>query len=50
MKDRKIPSDAPKGSRWVYCTYYKHARTGKIMKAADYGRKAWRFLVPERRR
>ncbi len=29
----------------VYCTEYKHAKTGKIMVPAEYGLKAWRFLV-----
>lgn len=34
---------------YVYCREYKHYRTGKIMKASDYGRTAWKFWVPGKR-
>lgn len=32
-------------SKLVFCTSYKHWRTGKIMRASDYGYKAWPFWV-----
>ncbi len=36
---------APPGCRWIFVTEYRHWRTGKIMRARDYGYDAWRFLV-----
>lgn len=38
------------GGYYIYCTEYKHYRTGKIMKASDYGRTAWRFWVPGKKK
>lgn len=35
---------------YVYCTEYRHYRTGKIMKASDYGRTAWRFWVHRKKK
>lgn len=29
----------------VFCTAYRHWRTGKLMRASDYGYKAWPFKV-----
>ncbi len=29
----------------VFCTVYRHWRTGKLMRASDYGYKAWPFKV-----
>lgn len=26
-----------------FCTSYRHYRTGKVMKASEYGYKAWHF-------
>ena len=51
MKDkpRKAPVDSPKDVDRVFCTEYKHAKTGKLMRAADYGHKSWCFLVRNRR-
>lgn len=37
---------ATPGYRWVFRTTYRHYRTGKIMRARDYGYKAWTFLAP----
>lgn len=33
--------------RWklIFCTEYRHWRTGKLMRASDYGYKAWPFKV-----
>lgn len=36
---------APPGFRWIFCREYRHWRSGKIMRAADYGYEAWYFLV-----
>ena len=30
----KPPHPAPSGFKWVFCTYYRHAKSGKIMIAA----------------
>ncbi len=35
---------------YIYCTEYKHYRTGKIMKASEYGRTAWRFWVSRKKK
>lgn len=43
--DTYISKPAPSGFRWVFCSEFKHWRSGKILKASDYGRKAWCFLV-----
>lgn len=40
-----IPFPAPPGKRWVFRPWYRHWRSGKIIRACDYGRKAWAFLV-----
>jgi hypothetical protein len=45
-KSRRVFRKAPPGYRWVYRTTYRHYRTGKIMRARDYGYKAWFFLAP----
>lgn len=33
----------------VFCTVYRHYRTGKLMRASDYGYVAWPFRVPRRK-
>lgn len=35
---------APKGFRWIFCKQYRH-RGGKVLRAEDYGRTCWAFLV-----
>lgn len=40
---------APAGYRWVFCPEFKHYRSGKILRAVDYGRTSWAFLVRARR-
>lgn len=40
---------APPGFRWIYTPTFRHWRSGKILRAADYGYTAWRFLVRARR-
>ncbi len=30
---------------YIYVTEYKHYRTGKIMRAKDYGYDAWKFYI-----
>ena len=39
---------APRGFRWIFVKQFKHWRTGKIIRAEDHGKKAFRFLVRER--
>ena len=34
----------------VICTEYRHSKTGKLMRAVDYGYKCWRFLVKGQKR
>ncbi len=34
----------------IFCKEYKHYRTGKIMRASDYGLQAWKFYVPDKRK
>ena len=36
---------APPGFRWIFTATFRHWRSGKILKAKDYGREAWCFLV-----
>ena len=45
-----VPYPAPAGYQWVFCTHYRNAKTGKIMRAAEYGRKAWLFLVRSKKK
>jgi hypothetical protein len=33
----------PRRGRKGFCTEYRHYRTGKLMKASDYGYLAWPF-------
>ena len=35
---------------YVFCTEYKHYRTGKIMRAKDYGYAFWKFPVRKRKK
>lgn len=42
------PFPAPQGFAWIFCASYRHAKTGKLMVAKEYGRKAWFFLVRRR--
>ena len=44
------PFPAPVGFAWIFCAHYRHAKTGKLMVAKEYGRKAWCFLVRQRSR
>ena len=41
---------APPGFRWIFVTQYRHWRSGKIIRAVDYGREAFRFLVPTKKK
>jgi hypothetical protein len=36
---------APPGYRWIFVTEFRHWRSGKIIRAADHGRKAFCLLV-----
>jgi len=36
---------APKGCKWVFVPSFRHWRSKKIIRAADYGREAFCFLV-----
>ena len=39
----KSASSAGKTGKVEFCTSYRHYRTGKVMKASEYGHKAWHF-------
>lgn len=41
---------APRGFRWIFVRQFRHAKTGKIIRASDYGHQAFRILVRMRRR
>ncbi len=43
------PFKAPDGFRWIFIAQFRHYRTGKIIRASDYGRKAFALLVRTRR-
>jgi len=45
MAMAKPTRPAPKGCKWVFVTSFKHWRSKKIIRAADYGREAFCFLV-----
>lgn len=32
----------------IFCTEYVHYRTKKLMRASDYGHKAWYFLIKKK--
>jgi hypothetical protein len=40
----------PPGFMEIFVAAFKHAKTGKIIRARDYGLKAFRLLVPITRR
>ncbi len=43
---RNPKKTTPNGAyKLVFCTEYTHYRTHKLMRAKDYGYKAWPFLV-----
>ncbi len=44
-KDKRNDPPPPPGCRWVFCTRFKHWRSGKIIEAKNYGLDAFRFLV-----
>jgi hypothetical protein len=41
----KIKNPAPPGFRWIFVKEFRHWRSGKIIRACDYGRTAFCFLV-----
>lgn len=41
----KPPKPAPPGFRWIFVKSFRHWRSGKIIRASDYGREAFCFLV-----
>jgi hypothetical protein len=43
MKTKRKP--APPGYRWIFVPEFRHWRSKKILRAADYGYEAWCFLV-----
>lgn len=34
-----------KRGRYIFVTWYKHAKTGEIIYASDYGKKAFRIWI-----
>lgn len=45
---KKKRKPAPKGFRWVFVKQFKHWRSGKIIRAEDYGHEAFVFLARAR--
>ncbi len=45
---RKSPS-APEGYEYIYVTHYRHAKSGKVIYARNYGKKVFRLCVPVNR-
>lgn len=47
-----IPHDepAPAGYRVIYVSAFRHAGSGRIIRAQDYGKRAFRLVVPIVRR
>jgi len=43
------PFPAPAGWTWIFCTEFRHWRSKKMIRAVDYGRKAFCFLVRKKR-
>lgn len=41
----KPTKPAPAGFRWIFVKSFRHWRSGKIIRAEDYGREAFCFLV-----
>jgi hypothetical protein len=39
------PRPAPPAFRWIYVPQFRHWRSGKIIRAVDYGYEAFCFLV-----
>ncbi len=42
------PFPAPAGYRWIFVTQYVHWRSKRVIRAIDYGKKAFCFLVRSR--
>ena len=41
----RAPFAAPAGWKWIFPRTFRHARSGKVLDARDYGYESWRFLV-----
>jgi hypothetical protein len=39
---------APEGYEYIYRPYYTHAKTGKLIRAKDFGVKAFQLLVKKK--
>ena len=48
MATSKPEPTAPRGFRWIFVKQFKHWRSGKIVRASDHGKKAFRLLVREK--
>ena len=46
--NRRRSRDTRNG-HWIYRPWYVHPKTGKTIRACDYGHKAFRLWVPNRR-
>jgi len=40
-----VSKPAPPGFRWIFVTEFRHWRSGKVIRAVDYGHKAFYFLA-----
>lgn len=45
-----FPFPAPPGFTWIFVKFFRHWKTGKIIRAEDHGREAFCILVRERRK
>jgi hypothetical protein len=41
----RVPFPAPAGYRWIFVTEFVHWRSKQTIRACDYGKKAFCFLV-----
>lgn len=48
MGDNREKKEAPPGYRWVFVPEFRHWRSGKIIRAKDYGHEAFSFLVRQK--
>lgn len=47
MEKNKKTEPSP-GKKFIYCRYFKHYRTKRIIHASDYGKEFFRFEVKDR--
>ncbi len=45
-----VPFPAPSGFMWIFVRQFTHWRSGKIIRAEDYGKQAFTLLVRVKKR